>query len=90
MNDDEILAGLREIDRVQSATPLQDAIDKLGADGDGLEVDVGRDQAGHAGVSLEGSKTLGKDWSVAGAVQWAKDVGYAAIGKVKWTPRGKS
>lgn len=70
-------------------TPLQDALDKLGTSGgDGLEFDVGKDAAGHVGASVEASKELGKGWSVAAAAQWAKDVGYAVMGKLKWTPKG--
>ncbi len=69
------------------STTLHDAIDKIGTDGDGLEFDVGRDPEGHAGASVEASKTIGKGWSVAAAAQWMKDVGYSVVGKVKWTPK---
>jgi hypothetical protein len=39
-------------------------------------------------VSFEGSKEIGKGWSVAGAVLWAKDR-WAAVGKLRWKPREK-
>jgi hypothetical protein len=85
---DEVLVGLREIDRA-STTPLQDAIDKLGADGDGLELSGGRDARGGARGQFEATKTWGaeREWSVAAAVAWAKDMGYAAMGKLKWSPK---
>jgi len=71
-----------------SDTPLHDAIEKLGTSGEGLELDVGKDAAGHLGASVEASKDLGKGWSIAAAAQWAKDFGYSVIGKVRWTPKG--
>lgn len=67
--------------------PLQDALDQLGTSGEGLALDASRDQAGHVGVTVEGTKHLGKSWTVSAAAQWAKGVGYAAIGKLRWTPR---
>jgi hypothetical protein len=72
-----------------SATPLHDAIDKLGQNGEGFELDAGRDTAGHVGVTAEVDKDLGKGWSVGAAAQWMKDAGWAAWGKVKWTPKSK-
>jgi hypothetical protein len=95
MDDDPILAAIRMAESAQqtslqpSATPLQDAIDRLGDHGEGFELDVGRDQAGHAGVKAEVSKDLGKGWSVGAAASWVKDMGYAAWGKVKWSPKSK-
>lgn len=84
--DDELLAGLRQIDKA-NATPLHDALTKLGTSGDGLEIAGGRDRAGHVGVSASVTKDLGKGWSIAAAAQWAKDAGYAALGKLSWKPK---
>lgn len=88
MSDDEILAGLRRIDAAK-ATPFQDAIDKLGESGDGLELHVGADDRGNAGVGLEATKTFGKNktWSASAAVAWAKATGAAVMGKLTWKPK---
>lgn len=88
MTDDPILAGLREIDAAQ-ATPLHDALNKLGTSGEGFELDASKDQAGHVGVSVEATKDLGKGWTIAGAASYVKDLGYAAMGKLTWTPKQK-
>lgn len=86
MTDDPILAGMREIDAAQS-TPLHDALDRLGTSGEGLELDAARDPAGHVGVTVEATKDLGKGWTVSGAASYVKDMGYAAMGKLRWTPK---
>ncbi len=85
---DEILVGLCEIDAA-NATPLRDAIDKLGTSGDGLELSAERDVRGDTRAQLEATKTWGaeREWSVAAAVAWAKDMGYSAMGKLKWSPK---
>jgi hypothetical protein len=96
VDDDPILASMRMTEAARqrelqpSATPLKDAIDRLGENGDGLALDVGRDTSGHAGVVVEGSKTLGKGWSIGGAFSYVRDAGYAAWGKVRWTPKSSS
>ena len=72
---------------LSTPTPLHDAIDKIGTSGEGFELDAVRDQSGHAGVSVGGTKNVGKGWSLSGAFQWAKDAGYAVMGKVRWTPK---
>lgn len=76
-------------DMQPSATPLQDGLDKIGQKGEGFELDAGRDQGGHTGVTAEGFKDVGKGWSVGGTVSWMKDLGWAAWGKVRWSPKSK-
>jgi hypothetical protein len=66
-------------------TPLADAVARIGESGDGLAVDVTGATTDKPVVSIEGSKTIGKGWSVAGAVLWAKDR-WAAVGKLRWKP----
>lgn len=82
---DILILNQREIDKAHE-TPLQDAIDKMGTSGDGLELEVGRDSRGHAGATFEATKTKGA-WSAGAAVQWVKDAGFAAWGRVKWSPK---
>lgn len=67
--------------------PFHDALDKLGTSGEGLELDALKDSAGHVGVTVEATKDIGKGWTVAGGFQYAKDMGYALMGKVRWTPK---
>jgi len=70
-------------------TPIGDAIDRLGASGEGFELETGRDARGDPHVRVEGTKVFGKDktWSASGAVAWAKATGYAVLGKLRWTPK---
>lgn len=70
-------------------TPLQDALDQIGTSGEGLVLDASRTQSGQIGVSVEATKDLGKGWTVSAAAQWAKDAGYAAMGKLRWAPAKK-
>jgi hypothetical protein len=84
--DDPILISQRHIVDAQS-TPFKDALDKLGTSGEGFELDAGRDAAGHIGATVEATKDLGRGWSVAAAASWAKDLGYAAMGKLTWKPK---
>lgn len=81
MPDDELLTNLREIDR-----PFSDALAKLGTSGEGLELTATRDQSGHVEAAAQGSKDLGKGWSVAGGVAYAQKT-WAAMGKVIWRPK---
>ena len=69
-----------------SDTPLRDALEKIGRDGDGLSLDIEADKD-HKSVEFEGTKTLGKGWSISGAVAWAKDTGASVLGKIRWTPK---
>lgn len=66
--------------------PFSDALDKLGTSGEGLELTAVKDPQ-HTSVSLEGAKNVGKGWSLAGGFAWAKDAGYAALGKISWKPK---
>lgn len=88
--DDPILAAMRarqEFDLPQpSAHPLQDGIDRIGQRGEGFELGAGTVN-GKVGVQAEGFKNVGRGWSVGGAVSYVKDMGAAAWGKVKWTPK---
>lgn len=68
-----------------SGTPIKDAIDKLGASGDGLEFTAGS-EAGQAGAAVEATKTVGT-WSVSAAAAWVKGKGASVLGKIKWTPK---
>lgn len=81
---DEILAGLREIDRANS-TPLHDAVDRIGTHGEGFELDARRDKSGAIEGEAEGAKALGKGWSLAGGIGYAKEQWYA-LGKLIWRP----
>ena len=71
----------RELD---ARRPFGDAISKIG-EGDGLDILVKADQDG-ATVTAQGEKTLGKGWSVAGAVAWTKDQ-WAAWTGLSWRPK---
>lgn len=88
MSDDEILTGLREISRA-NATPLHDALDRIGTHGEGFELDAARTTDGRISAEASGTKALGKGWTVSGGIQWAKDTGAAALGKLTWTPKQK-
>jgi hypothetical protein len=70
------------------STPLADAIARVGESGEGFALDVTAAKDDKPVVSFEGSKEIGKGWSVAGAVLWAKDR-WAAVGKLRWKPREK-
>lgn len=39
---------------------------------------------GDVGVAAEGSKSLGKGWSVSGAFQWMKDAGWSTWAGFSW------
>lgn len=81
MNDDAILQ--QQID----ATPLHDALAKLGTGGEGVELGGSRDQQGHVVVEAEATSGTWKGWSASAAFQWAKESGYAALGKLSWKPK---
>jgi hypothetical protein len=85
MSDDEILAGLREIDRANS-TPLHDAVDRIGTHGDGFELDARRGADGTVEATAEGTKTLGGGWTIAAGVAYAQRQWYA-LGKLIWSPK---
>lgn len=76
-------------DPLKSPTPIGDAIDKIGASGEGFDFELGRDARGDPHVTAEGTKTFGKNktWSASGAVAWAKATGVAVLGKLKWSPK---
>jgi hypothetical protein len=82
---DEILTGLREIDRAND-TPLRDAVERIGTHGEGFELDARRDSNGHIEATAEGTKTLGGGWSISAGVAYAKEQWYA-LGKLIWTPK---
>jgi hypothetical protein len=82
---DEILTGLREIDHA-NATPLHDALDRLGQHGDGLEIGGARTKDGDISAEAGVTKTIGKGWSVAGGAQYVSDT-WTALGKLMWRPK---
>lgn len=72
---------------VPSTTPLQDAVDHLGASGEGLDVTAiaGENQA--PTISAGGWLDFGKrdQFGAGAAVQWAKGT-WATIAKLTWRP----
>lgn len=71
-----------------STTPLKDAIDRINADGDRLELAGGRDEHGKAEAGLEAWKDIGErgGWALGGAVNWIQDKGARILGKITWRP----
>jgi hypothetical protein len=69
-----------------SETPLQDAVDKVRTDGEALDLLIEKSSK-DLKATLEARKEIGKGWSTAGAVAWAKSTGWSAIAKLGWSPK---
>ena len=46
-------------------------------------------QGGDIGVEAEGSKYVGKGWSLAGTFEWMKNTGWATVAGVAWKGKPK-
>lgn len=66
-------------------TPLQDALDRIGTNGDGLT--AGGDLKSKSAM-VEATKTAG-NWTFSAAWQYTKQMGNSLLGKITWKPRPK-
>ena len=75
---------------LDSATPIGDAIDRLGSSGDGFDATVRAQQNGKPEVSVDGWFDFGKrdQFGAGGSVSWAQKA-WAAIARVTWRPGKK-
>ena len=75
---------------LDSATPIGDAIDQLGASGEGFDATVSGATAAKPSVTASGWFDFGKrdQFGAGGSVSWAQKT-WAAIAKVTWRPGKK-
>lgn len=70
-------------------TPLRDSIDRIGKDGDGFDFGISRTPDGKVAGEVEGSKSLGRGWSIGGGWRWVKDMGQTIFFGGSWKPGAK-